>query len=486
MTLGIRAGRSAFAGESVPAVTPIDLVAIGWRAVRGKSPGDAFAPARERHGPLVRVPLTKFVLASEDELARLVTMNRQAVFSAAPAWRLLLLLMFRKALLQREFGEHRNDRLLIQQVMTPARLAEYADRVGPSIRAQVAACPVGARVDLRALFKRVAMRVALEVFLGEEFTDAEVDRVGRWFDQVVHINVVRAQRARWSLYRFLAERIPRKRAERSDDLMSHLCHSTSHDGDPFTDGEIIHHMIFFLFAAHDTSTITMTNMAYYLGSQPGWQERARAESLAAAPELSIEQLGGLGELGRIVQETLRLRPPVPIAARTALTDTELGGYRIPKGTHVIVNMWEHQTSSRVWPRAQRFDPDRFRAEGPPAAWMPFGGGAHKCIGMYFARMEILTVFHALLRDFEWRVPAGYVLPTFENSLGSSRGFAAIVRRRDPAAPVAAVDRVSDNEIRWGIAPNLGRRAVAMKRRLHNNVPTFSSPLEGESNPKDPS
>ncbi|MBL1076813.1 cytochrome P450 [Nocardia sp. 2] len=456
-----------------PAVAPRDLALIGWRILAGSSPGDAFGPARHKYGPLLRVPLTKLVLTTEADLAHAVTMNQRAAFSAEPAWTMALLPFFRKALLQREFGEHRNDRLLIQQALTPTRIAEYADRMGPRIRAAVLQCPVGDGVDLRVLFKRIAMRVALEVFVGGEFSDARVDQVGRWFDQVVHWNVVRAQKARVSLYRFLAAYLPGKRAVRSPDLMAHLCHATSHDGDPFTDSEIIHHMIFFLFAAHDTSTITMTNMAYYLAMDPDRQQRARAESLSAARVLDSRELRvSLGELDRIVRETLRLRPPVPSAFRTAVVDTDVGGHRIPKGTFMIVNMWGHHTDSEIWPDARRFDPDRFRIERRDdpeqrGVWMPFGGGVHKCIGMYFAQMEILTVFHALLRDFEWTIPPGYVLPTFENSLGSSRGFPATVRRRDPDAVCAPVTPAVPGEVRWGVAPNL-------MKRLHKSVSRSSS------------
>ena len=58
----------------------------------------------------------------------------------------------------------------------------------------------------------------------------------------------------------------------------------------------------------------------------------------------------------------------------------------------------------------RFDADRAEDKGHRFAWMPFGGGVHKCIGLYFGQMEIKTIMHNLLRDYEWTVPSDYVVP----------------------------------------------------------------------------
>ena len=63
------------------------------------------------------------------------------------------------------------------------------------------------------------------------------------------------------------------------------------------------------------------------------------------------------------------------------------------------------------------------------AWMPFGGGVHKCMGMNFARMEVLTVLHRMLREYEWSVPQDFSMPAEDGSLTVNTGFPATVRRR---------------------------------------------------------
>ena len=69
-----------------------------------------------------------------------------------------------------------------------------------------------------------------------------------------------------------------KRAAGSDDLFSVLCRAETEAGERFSDEDVINHMIFTLMAAHDTSTITVAMMGYYLARHPGWQERLREES----------------------------------------------------------------------------------------------------------------------------------------------------------------------------------------------------------------
>lgn len=108
-------------------------------------------------------------------------------------------------------------------------------------------------------------------------------------------------------------------------------------------------------------------------------------------------------------------PPVPAQPRTAIKDTQVQGYFIPKGTMVTIPQMANHRDPRYFSNPDVFDPDRFSAEraedkGHRMAWMPFGGGVHKCIGLYFAGMEIKTILHNLLRDYEWSVPAGYRLP----------------------------------------------------------------------------
>ncbi len=150
-------------------------------------------------------------------------------------------------------------------------------------------------------------------------------------------------------------------------------------------------MIFVLMAAHDTSTITLTMMLYYLARKPEWQERLRAESDGLGTETpSYEQLDALTSFDLVFRETLRMNAPVGMVARRAVRDAAVDGHFVPAGTLLMLQIYPTHRMEPWWRDPDRFDPTRFDAEhidepGPRESWLPFGSHAHKCIGMHFGR-----------------------------------------------------------------------------------------------------
>ena len=139
----------------------------------------------------------------------------------------------------------------------------------------------------------------------------------------------------------------------------------------------------------------------------------RAESLALGDgRLDMAALDGLRTLDLVIKESLRLVAPVPSLVRKTVRDTDLLGHYVPANTLISVTPWVNHLLPEYWPEPHRFDPERF-AEGRREdkahrlAWMPFGGGVHKCIGMHFGMYEVKTLVHELVRRFEWSVPADY-------------------------------------------------------------------------------
>jgi cytochrome P450 len=103
---------------------------------------------------------------------------------------------------------------------------------------------------------------------------------------------------------------------------------------------------------------------------------------------------------------------VPAMPRRTTRECEFKGYRIPANHLVQVSPWFSHTMPEYWTEPLRFDPERFseaRAEDKqhPFLFVPFGGGAHKCIGLHFGEMEVKAVLHQLLLRFRWSVPDGY-------------------------------------------------------------------------------
>jgi cytochrome P450 len=117
----------------------------------------------------------------------------------------------------------------------------------------------------------------------------------------------------------------------------------------------------------------------------------------------------------VVRESMRLVAPVHVVSRKTVKDTAVLGHHIPAGTVVGVSPWIGHLLAGYWTDPFAFDPQRFSPQrredrSHRYAWLPFGGGVHKCIGMVFGLNEIKTIVRSLVQRFEWTVPEGYRTP----------------------------------------------------------------------------
>jgi cytochrome P450 len=141
---------------------------------------------------------------------------------------------------------------------------------------------------------------------------------------------------------------------------------------------------------------------HLLLDNPEWQERARDEVRARGPApLSWDDRGALPVLDRCFDESIRLYPPVPYAARQSLRACTLAGFEIPADVLIAPAALVTHRLPEYWSSPDRFDPDRFlpeRAEHTKHThlYYPFGGGAHVCIGLHFARIQVKATMHELL------------------------------------------------------------------------------------------
>jgi cytochrome P450 len=354
-----------------------------------------------------------------------VLQDRDKVFDAS-GWSLLIGPFFHRGLMLLDGQEHHRHRRIMQEAFTGDRLAGYLDPMNETIARGLARWPAG-RLRFYPAAKQLTLDVATRTFMADEI-GAESRRVNAAFSDSVRAATAfvrfpvpplrwwRGLEGRQLLENYLRPRIPAHRASDGADLFSALCHSRSEDGETFTDDDVVNHMIFLLMAAHDTSTTTLTTMAYYLARYPGWQERCRAESVALGHDaIAYPDLDRLVSLDLVMKEAMRIITPVPGVTRRANRDTELLGHRIREGWYLAAHLWGLHHMAEVWPDPERFDPEHF-AEGRREdkvhryAYMPFGTGIHKCIGMSFGGMEAKAAMHQLLRRYRLRVAPGYRMP----------------------------------------------------------------------------
>ena len=112
---------------------------------------------------------------------------------------------------------------------------------------------------------------------------------------------------------------------------------------------------------------------------------------------------------------------MPVVVRKTVKETVVQGVRIPADKDVVVGIQLSHLLEDYWTNPTEWDPDRFSPErredkSHRFAWSPFGGGVHKCIGLYFAGAEIKAIMHRLLRGYHWTVDPSYVAPLDNHSL----------------------------------------------------------------------
>jgi cytochrome P450 len=194
---------------------------------------------------------------------------------------------------------------------------------------------------------------------------------------------------------YFSEQIPIRRAGGGDDLFSQLCRATHEDGALLSNQDIVDHMSFLMMAAHDTLTSSLTSFVAALAENPQWQDRLRDEvmalDVAIDKPMTFDKLESMPLAEMAFKEAMRLRPPVPSIPRRATRDFSFGGYAIPAGTLVGVNPLFTHHMREIWRDPDTFDPLRFTDEAQRGrhrfAWVPFGGGAHMCLGLHFAYMQ---------------------------------------------------------------------------------------------------
>lgn len=373
------------------------------------------------------------VSAMGPEAVERVLVNRDKDFSNGQGWEYFIGPFFRRGVMLLDFEEHLHHRRILQQAFTRQRMSGYLTVMHPSIAAALAMWPTATRLRLYPTVKKLTLDLATRTFMGGEL-GGRADRMNAAFVDAVRAGTAilrfsvpglrwsRGLRGRQVLEEFLADQLPAKRAGDGADLFSTLCQASSEDGDRFSDADVVNHMIFLLMAAHDTTTTTLSTMGYYLAKHPQWQERVRAESAAlgtAAP--GFDDLEQLVSLDLVMKECLRLVAPVPWMPRKTVRDTELLGHYLPAGTTVTVSPHFNHHMPEYWPHPQLFDPERFaehrREDRVHAyAWLPFGGGVHKCIGLRFGALQVKAVMHQLLLRFRWSVAPEYEMPLDYSSL----------------------------------------------------------------------
>lgn len=203
------------------------------------------------------------------------------------------------------------------------------------------------------------------------------------------------------------------------DLLNMLMNIQDADtGEVMSNQQLRDEVMTMYIAGQETSANALSWTLYLLAKHPEVMERLRAEVqfvLGNNPTPSFHELMRLQYTKQVLDESMRLYPPVWSLGRQSLEKDTILGYEIPKGAIVFISNYTLQRDPRYWKNPDAFNPDRFHPDNQSPQlrlhYLPFGAGPRMCIGKHFAMMEMQLILSVLVNNFNFElIPDQEIIP----------------------------------------------------------------------------
>jgi cytochrome P450 len=351
-------------------------------------------------------------------------------------------------------------RRLAQPAFNPQRLASFASAMVTAAEDMTRAWSEPARsnqpINVAAEMMRLTLRIVGETLLGTDVT-GEANDIGSALSLVLDETSRRIhspwdflermptptnrrydlalERLDQAVHRIISER--RRDTGTGQDLLSMLIAARDDEtGSGMTDQQLRDEVMTFFLAGHETTAVALTWTWYLLSKHVDVRRRVEEEAdrILAGRSPAIEDLPKLSYTKLIVQESMRLYPPVWGMARLSAEDDQLGDVFIPARSPVLLVQYVTHRHPDFWDNPEGFDPERFLPaqveKRHPYAYFPFGAGPRTCIGNHFAMMEAVLIVAAVAS--KWRlnlVPGAPVIPQPRVTLRPKNGLLMNIQRR---------------------------------------------------------
>ncbi len=397
----------------------------GWKLVR--DPLGFLARLRDE-GDVVRLrlgPKTVYAVTTPALTGALALSPDFAI--DGPLWESLEGLLGKEGVATANGPRHRRQRRTIQPAFRLDAIPAYGPVMEEEARDFAARMASGGPFDCTTESFRVAVRIAARCLLRGEYMDERAERLcvalatvfrGMYRRMVIPAGPLyrlplpanrRFDRALADLHSLVDEIVAERRASgrKPDDLLTALLEAKDDKGDPIGEQEIHDQVVAIITPGSETVASTVMWLLQLLAAHPEHADKmcAEAESVAGDRPVAFADIQKLSHTNRFVVESMRLRPAVWILTRRALTDTEVGGYRIPAGADIVYSPYAIQRDAKSYARHLEFDPDRWLPERsgdvPKYAMSPFSVGNRKCPSDHFSMAQLTLVTAAVAR--RWRL-----------------------------------------------------------------------------------
>lgn len=424
-------------GPPVP-MAPGRLPLIGHTLQLFRTPWE-FLASLPALGELVEIrlgTLTAYVACSPKVVHDVLT-NSRTFDKGGPMYDKLRPLIG-NGLISSPYEEHRRQRRLVQPAFQADRLAAYTDVMRDQIVRELANWREGTVIDVHDRMYQVTTATAAKTMFSADIAEHAADQVARSLPVILAGVYRRAMdptgvlgrlptsanrryhRALRAVHALVDDLIRAYRESGADhgDVLSMLLSAHDEDGGALSDAEVHDQVISLFLAGTETAAATAAWVCHFLALHPKVADEvaAEADTVLDGRPVGWEDLPRLTTTQRVINEALRIYPPVWLGTRTATEDTSLAGHHLKAGSVVLWSPYPLHHQDDLHPDPDRFDPDRWSSERTRAlercAFVPFAVGARQCIGDRFGLTEV-AVITATISGAGWRfrpLPEDTVVP----------------------------------------------------------------------------
>jgi cytochrome P450 len=353
--------------------------------------------SRRRYGSMFTlsvVGLGPTVIVSDPELIKQTFRADATVLHAGTASPLRELLG-ENSMLGIDEDQHMEQRKLLLPPFKGQRMRQYEPMIAEIAAEEIDGWPLDVEFEAARAMQRITLRAILRAVFGAEGAQLQTlspelrRNLGPWAPWP------KFQKLRRRIDEALHELIAIAKADRDlesrADVLALMVQARHEDGTPMGNDELCDELVTMLVAGHETTSNTLSWAMERLRRHPQIIERLVEEVDAGEKALR----------DATIREVQRTRPVIAFAGRYARKPFELGGYRLPVGTRILLAACLTHYDPQLFPNPDRFEPDRFLDTLPDTySWIPFGGGIRRCIGATFAHMEMDVVLRVLLERVE--------------------------------------------------------------------------------------
>ncbi|HYV49874.1 MAG TPA: cytochrome P450 [Myxococcaceae bacterium] len=437
-----------------PPVTP-GLPLVGSLFSLLSNPYRYLLEARERHGDIFTLDLgvTKAVVLSHPDHVQRVFVDKAPIYRKGGGFWEAIRTILGNGLPVSEGDFWMRQRRMMQPHFHRQKLAGLTGLMIEAIDEALAGWETAGPLNLSRAFNQLTMKAVTRALFGAGLTgdeSAEVsEAMAHALDYVVRGIIQHAlpswvpapgrrkhlesiERIDRVVYRFIAD----CRAGKGGDTLLSMLSGATDGGEGMTDVHLRDEVASMFLAGYETTSLALTWSCVYLMRQPELMARLRdeADRVLGKRLPTFEDVPKLTFARKVVQETMRLRPPAWQVTRTLTEDDRIDGYHLPAGTEVLTLIYGIQQHPDFWPDPTRYDPERFAPaeveRRHKCAWIPFGAGQRLCIGRDFALMEGQLALAMMaqrydLRSLDRREPS----PRLSSTLQPKGGVSVAVSRR---------------------------------------------------------